>query len=610
MTICLFAQQKVLCRFLLSVFFIYGLDAHVAADEYIGPDTLVASKDGKLLYAACEDSEAVVVADVAKGTVIEKICLPARPTGMALTPDGTKLYVTCAGPLGTICVVNTSANEIDDVIPAGLEPIAPVIVPGCKRLFVCDRFESRVSVIDLDSAIETTSTPVPREPYAAAATPDGKTVFVADLLPLDRADGNNVAAVIVAVDTTAGRPTIIRLPNGSINVRGLSISPDGKYVFAVHMLARYQLPTTQLDRGWVSTSALSIIDSVTKKLINTVSLSDVDHGAADPWGIATTADGKWICITHAGTHELSLINASGLMEKLATRGSAADVANDLGFLAHLRRRVKLEGNGSHGMAVIGTRAYVSEYFSDTIAVVDLQSVPPEAIGSIRLGPKPNLTAQRRGKLLFNDATMSFQHWQSCATCHPDARTDGVNWDLLNDGLGNPKNTRSLIHVHESGAVMALAVRDTAKAAIDAGIARVMFAERPDADSDAIDEYLSSLRPVPSPRLVDGKLSVAAQRGKRIFFDRNVGCARCHPPPYYTDKRAHDVGSAGPSDQPGDRFQTPRLTELWRTAPYMHDGHYVTVKELFDKGQHGAIGGNISRLTDKDIDDLTEFLLSL
>ena len=28
---------------------------------------------------------------------------------------------------------------------------------------------------------------------------------------------------------------------------------------------------------------------------------------------------------------------------------------------------------------------------------------------------------------------------SCATCHPDGRSDGLNWDLLNDGIGNPKN---------------------------------------------------------------------------------------------------------------------------------------------------------------------------
>jgi cytochrome c peroxidase len=240
----------------------------------------------------------------------------------------------------------------------------------------------------------------------------------------------------------------------------------------------------------------------------------------------------------------------------------------------------------------------------------MQSDPPQTCGQIALGPKPAFDAQRRGKLLFNDATICFQRWQSCATCHPDARMDGMNWDLLNDGLGNPKNTRSLIKVHESGAVMALAVRDSAKAAIKAGINRVMFAERPDEDAEAIDKYLSSLSPVPSPRLIDGELSPAAERGKKIFFDRNVGCARCHPEPYYTDKRAHDVGSLGPLDKPGDQFQTPRLTELWRTAPYMHDGRYLTVKELLTQGKHGFAGGNFGRLSEKDIDDLTEFLLSL
>ena len=49
------------------------------------------------------------------------------------------------------------------------------------------------------------------------------------------------------------------------------------------------------------------------------------------------------------------------------------------------------------------------------------------------------SAEGRGNMYFHDATLGFQGWQSCASCHPnDARADGLNWDLLNDGLGNPK----------------------------------------------------------------------------------------------------------------------------------------------------------------------------
>ena len=138
----------------------------------------------------------------------------------------------------------------------------------------------------------------------------------------------------------------------------------------------------------------------------------------------------------------------------------------------------------------------------------------------------------------------------------------------------------------------------------------MMAARPEEDAEAIDEYIRSLTPVPSPRLIDGKLSPAAERGEKIFFDRRVGCTRCHPAPQFTDKRAHDVGSAGPLDNPGDWFQTPSLVELWRTAPYMHDGRYRTVKEIFTQDKHGAIYGSFSRLSDRDIDNMVEFLLSL
>jgi cytochrome c peroxidase len=156
----------------------------------------------------------------------------------------------------------------------------------------------------------------------------------------------------------------------------------------------------------------------------------------------------------------------------------------------------------------------------------------------------------------------------------------------------------------------LGVRESAKAAVRAGISHILFAVRPEEEAQALEEYLGSLAPVPSPRLIDGKLSPAADRGKKIFFDRKAGCAQCHPEPLYTDKKAHDVASSGPLDKPGDMFQTPQLVELWRTAPYMHDGRYLTIKELLTQGKHGATDGDLGSLSEKDLDDLAEFLLSL
>ena len=36
-----------------------------------------------------------------------------------------------------------------------------------------------------------------------------------------------------------------------------------------------------------------------------------------------------------------------------------------------------------------------------------------------------MTEVRKGEQYFNDATLCFQKWQSCASCHPDARADGL-----------------------------------------------------------------------------------------------------------------------------------------------------------------------------------------
>ena len=127
----------------------------------------------------------------------------------------------------------------------------------------------------------------------------------------------------------------------------------------------------------------------------------------------------------------------------------------------LWQRIKLPGQGPRALAVVGSQVYLAEYFSDTLAVVDLADAGSGSVGTIALGDKPQLTIQRRGELLFHDATICYQQWLSCASCHPDGRVDGLNWDLLNDGIGNPKNTKSMVWSHETPPLMVTGGRDKA-----------------------------------------------------------------------------------------------------------------------------------------------------
>ncbi len=606
--------------------------AAVGAADYLGPSEVAATKDGNHLLVLNADAGQIAVVELASNKVARTIPCPARPTGFVQSPDGSKLYVTSGMPAGTVAIIDTASGQVSATIPVGHTPRAPVVTPDGKRLFVCNQFNNNVSVIDLEIKKELTRVPVIREPIASAITPDGKLVLVNNQIPNDQADSYDVATAVSLIETATNQVTNLRLPNGSSSMHGIAVSPDGKYAYAVHILARYQMPTTQLERGWMNTNAMSVIDVAQKKLINTVLLDDVDLGAANPWGVACTADGSKICITTAGTQELCVINAPGLLEKLLKMPAneeearkqgkqqdntgayasftAADVPNDLAFLVDLKQRIKLEGNGPRGVAVVGNKAYAAVYFSDMLAVVDLEAKSGRRVSTIPLGPLPQLTLQRRGEMNFHDAALCFQQWQSCSSCHPEARIDGLNWDLMNDGMGNPKNNKSMLLVFKTPPCMSLGVRPTPESAVRAGITHIQFAVRPEEDALAIDEYLKSLTPVPSPHLVNGQLSEAAQRGKALFFSDRIGCHQCHPAPLYTDLKMHDVGSKGEYDRHQSSFDTPTLVECWRTAPYMHDGHYVTVKELIREGKHGNRVGEVEKLTEQELDDLVEFVLSL
>lgn len=619
---------------------------------YLGPCSMVRSRDDRTLYFAFADAKQIALFNIHSGKVIRSIATPAKPTGLTLSPDGRELYVSCAAAQSRVLVIDAAFGKIKAKIPVGHTACGPTVTPDGKRLYVCNRFDNNVSVIDLKTHKEVARISATREPLATAITPDGKSVLIINHLPADRADTSDVAAVVTIIDTQSNATTTIRLPSGASGLRGISVSPDGKYAYVTHILARYELPTIQVDYGWMNANALSVIDTKEKKLLSTVLLDDMYLGAANPWGVACTTNGKWICVTHAGTHELSVIDAPALMKKLLampvnpppeqigevvyddrnelldyfrrlratllgkpaesgelyTLGSAADVSNDLNFLAGLRRRIKLKGKGPRGLSIIGSKAYVAEYFSDTLSVVEIEPKSPNIVQELALGPKPQLTNRRRGEMLFNDAELCFQHWQTCASCHPDGRMDGLNWDLTNDGIGNLKNTKSLLLSHETPPMMSTGVRASAEVAVRTGLMHILFTNPPEEDAVTIDTYMKLLEPVPSPYLVDGRLSSAAERGKKLFFNEEVGCSRCHTGPLYTDTQMHDIGSKSPCDH-RKNFDTPTLIEVWRTAPYFHDGRYTTVKESISKCKDHKNGGDVE-LNEQQFNDLVEFVLSL
>ena len=598
-------------RPILTILLIAVVATNAVADKkYVSPLAVVANTKGDTLYVAGYTAEKVSILNVATGKT-KPVPVPGRPTGLALSKNGKKLFVSVAGPAGGVHVLEAKSGKVTRSLPTGHTPMSPVLSPDGKTLYVCNQFTDDVSVIKLEGDAKPVRIPVKRQPVAAAITPDGKYLFVANLLPAGPANGAYVSASVSVIDTAAQKVTAtLRLPNGSSSLRGVCVSPDGKHVYVTHILGRYHMPTTQVERGWMNTNAMTIIDVTKMKVLNTVLLDDTELGAANPWGVACTADGKYICVAHSGTHELSVIDQPALLANLQAAAKPDEVCDDLAFLVGIRRRLDLSGLGPRGLVMVGSIAYAAEYFTDSVGVLDINpdASPRPKAKSLPLGPKIKESVARKGERIFYDGKACFQQWQSCATCHPDTRVDGLNWDLLNDGIGNLKQVKSMLLAHKTPPAMVTGIRASAEVAVRAGLRFSHFSVHPETDAVAIDEYLKSLTPVPSPYLVDGKLSASALRGEKLFFDK-VSCGACHSKPFYTNLKSYDVGSKSGNDRTGV-FDTPTLIECWRTAPYLHDGQFSDLKSLLTDGKHGMKRGDVDKLNEQQLNDLIEFVLSL
>lgn len=123
---------------------------------------------------------------------------------------------------------------------------------------------------------------------------------------------------------------------------------------------------------------------------------------------------------------------------------------------------------------------------------------------------------------------------------------------------------------------------------------------------------------------------AAIRGMALFKDK-ARCILCHNGPNFTDNQFHNLGvpQAGPmkvdlgrynvTGQERDKgaFKTPTLRSILETAPYMHDGIFLSLEEVIeflDKG--GGANPNLSPLmkplglTQEEKADLLAFLEAL
>jgi MYXO-CTERM domain-containing protein len=136
--------------------------------------------------------------------------------------------------------------------------------------------------------------------------------------------------------------------------------------------------------------------------------------------------------------------------------------------------------------------------------------------------------------------------------------------------------------------------------------------------DALAAYVTSLDRVnPSPhRNADGSLTQDGILGRELFFE--LGCDFCHGGAEQTDSKSgelHDVGTI--TETSGNRagatltgLDTPSLLGVWETPPYLHDGSAQTLRDVLTTKNADDLHGYVSALPSEKVDQLVAYLLQI
>lgn len=564
------------------------------------PVHLCLSLDGKRAYVVNQRSSSVSILDLRARKVIAEIAAGRHPNHAVLSRDGRTLYVT-SGHSSAVEVIDLEGRRVVRSIRTGHEPFGAALSADGTRLYAANALSGSVSIVDLRPrpGAATAEVRVGSAPRYLAEMPDGTRLIVANGLSRD-VSVIDVAAARVVETRSLGRASILRQ---------VACSPDGRWAFVAHLVSHDDVVPLQIERGWIHSNGLSILDLARPGHRVTLLLDRLMAGAANPWGLALSSDGKTLYVSLAGVHEVAIIDVGEALRLAGETGpeQVKPLEENVEVLEQrkIARRVSSGGLGPRGLALdeASGELLVVNYFSDSVSALDASTGEVRAV--IPLGPPQEMTLWRKGELCFNDARLTYQGWFSCASCHQeDATIDGLNWDLSNDGLGNPKNVKSLHDIHDTPPAMWSGVREDMNAAVAAGQRFQGFVPDPE-NHRALMAFLGSPERAPNPfRDVDPE---RLKRGEQAFL--KARCNKCHPPPRFTDLRKHDLGLAGPND-PDTLFDTPSLRDCHRTAPYLHDGRASTLKEIFTEHNRQGAHGLARDLTEGELDDLVSYLMSL
>jgi YVTN family beta-propeller protein len=595
--------------------------------HYPSPIELAVSPDGSRLYVVCEGTSELAVYDLRSRSLLRRIAVGKAPKGLALTADGARIYVTNSWK-DTVSEIDTVSLKVVRTLPAGYEPTSVVVDRDRRFLYVANRVSDDISVVDLASGTETRRLLGGRGTSYLALSPDGTRVYSTHIYPNPGEHRATPESEITVLDT--GRQVVAdryRLPNAA-GIFHVAISSDGRLGMAAQLRPKNLIPLAHVEHGWVFGNSISVfgadVSDVPGEVVQ-IPLDELDRYFTPPFSIVMSPDKSVAYVSTTGCDSVTVIDIRKLLDLIhhSTPAERRALANDLSASAnYVLARIPV-GSGPKGMTLSpdGKQLFVANRTGDTISIVD--TAKREIRGTIALGAPAELTPERRGERLFFNARFAFQNHFGCANCHLESTFDGLQWDLEPDGFGKDiVDNRLLEDVADTGPFKWNGANPNLET--ECGPRTEKFFYRSESyDGWELSDIVSYIKSMPLRpnryRPANGELTAAQERGKAIFertrmkngtlIPANNQCPVCHSGTHFTNQQLTDVGTGKPTDR-SPLIDVPQLSNIALTAPYLHDGSARTLEEIWTVFNPNDRHGVSNDLQKDELNDLIEYLRTL
>ena len=584
--------------------------------EYASPVELLFSPDEKRLYVLCQQSAEVRVLDAVTYKEFKRIDVGRVPRGFSFSSKGDRLYVANSWD-DTISVIDTKTLEPIATWPIAAEPSSIIEDRQGQHLFVANRISNDIAVLDPRTGAEEKRLAGGRGASYITPSSDGARLYVTHVYPNPTSHRAAPDSEITVIDTQrAVVSDRIALPDIAHGFH-VAVASDGRLGVAAGLHPRNLVPLAHLEHAGAFTDTITLFGLDIGKPVE-LPLDELERYAVRPFGVAITPDKSRIFVTCGGSEEVTVVDAPRLLRFIHTHPGSH--ASDLSASAnYVISRIPI-GHDPRGVLLTrdGSKLLVANRLDDTISVIDTRT--NKLTSTIPLNGPRQLSVLRKGEQTFYTSRYSFQGQIGCANCHIDSTFDGLQWDLEPDGFGRDVVDNRPIE----------AVKDTEPYKWNGGNPNLptecgprtekFFWRAENYDDLTLTDlvvYVRSLPPRPNRwRLPAGELTAAEERGKALF-NRSVDkfhnpipetnrCGYCHSGSKGTNQKSFDVGTKRATDNSG-LLDTPQLTNIAITGPYLHDGSANTLEQIWTIFNPEDKHGRTNDLTKDELNDLIEYL---